>query len=131
MREIEQERERERERDMRESKTILISSWYFLQALIILLSSREWPSLSSRYVFTSLCTSRSSSPPTLFLPSHLTHSIPLFLQKRFYNRETNNATFCVIQQMSIKLPFLSQPMFMFKGGISSIMVKSLYPLLLL
>jgi hypothetical protein len=26
-------------------------------------------------------------------------------EKRFYNRETNSATFCLIQQMSIKIPF--------------------------
>ena len=33
--------------------------------------------------------------------------IDLFRQKRFYNRETNSATFCVIQQMSFVPPFPS------------------------
>ena len=35
------------------------------------------------------------------LPDTLPHQ-----EKRFYNRETNSAAFCVIQQMSIEPPFL-------------------------
>ena len=37
---------------------------------------------------------------------HLTHATEN-QQKRFYNRETNGAAFCVQHQMSIKLHFLS------------------------
>ena len=64
----------------------------------------------------------------------------LYIQKRFYNRETNSAVFCVIQQTSLKPPYATQIIKLFfnsrilanhKGEGFQPMMKSLYPLLFL